>query len=142
MKRFGSKYAKVVVDGKQEAFPSNQRRVIAPSKDGGYEFTDELLYPCEAVVPDKGLKVRDIIDRFTRGLPTGAEVKRGVFAPDDKQGHDSPDWEEIGRLDRMEKADIARSAKVNRKAPKVEPKEVPKVVPEPVKKSDQSDPAE
>lgn len=97
---------------------SKKRKKIVAHVDKGYVVSDKLLYEDNETVPDQSLKIRDVIDRFTRGLPVNVETKRGVFP--DQVSHDSPDIEALGRMDRMDKFDFARSAQVKRK------KEVPK----------------
>lgn len=92
---------------------SRKRLKIVLGKDGKYEESKKLLYEDNATIPDQSLKIRDIVDRFTRGLPVNTQTKRGVFP--DEVSHDSPDIDSLGRMDRMDKMDFVRSARINRK---------------------------
>lgn len=87
----------------------------------------ELLYPDEKVVPNQALTPQDIIDRFTRGLPTEDQMgPKPVWV--DNMDHDSPDFNQLANMDPMEKKDFARSARIKLKPepPKEEPPAPPK----------------
>lgn len=85
----------------------------------------EEQFPSEKVVPNKALKPRDVIDRFTRGVPLQDVVgAKPVWLAEDAT-HESPDLEKLRDMDRMEKKDFVRSARVKFKPPKPSP--APKV---------------
>lgn len=74
------------------------------------------------VVPDQSLKVRDIIDRFLKGLPLpNLHRSNPVWTDQETLSHDTPDLNRMANLDPMDKLDLARSAKVRKKKAPEEP---------------------
>lgn len=94
------------------------------------------LFPSQKVVPNQALKPKDIIDRFTRGLPieTPSGTAKAVYPDQKTLSHNSPDMNALARLTKMEKADIARSAKIRYKPD--QPKDAPAPHPENMPKPD------
>lgn len=138
------KQPKLNLEASKEA-PKKIRRIRScymPAKEGVYErkrnqraaeliILDKKgneLFPVVKVVPDKGLKVRDIMDRYTRGLPVETGKQAQVW-PGEDMTHDSPDLNKLAQMDAMEKKDMARSVKF--KIPKQPEAEPPKVEPTP-----------
>lgn len=70
-----------------------------------------LVNPVIKVVPNKALKVKDILDRYVRGLPTEEGQAKNMVWPSEDMTHDQPDMNKLSNLDRMEKKDLARGAK-------------------------------
>lgn len=85
-------------------------------------------YPSVKVVPDKSLKVKDIIDRYTRGLPIDPGTGSRPIFPGEDMTHESPDMSKLSMMDRMERKDLARTAKFKvpkKQEPPAPPKEEP-----------------
>lgn len=117
-----------------------QKRIIVhshfnPPKNSGERKADDRplfvmrnkngkeLYPSEKVVPNKALKVKDIIDRFTRGLPVEETHGSKPVWPKDDMSHESPDYGKVASMDKMDSIDMSRSMRVTRrKAVSVPPK--------------------
>lgn len=103
--------------------PRLMLRKFTPSKkDDGKYYEGELLFKPEKVMPKQALSVKDVIQRFTKGLPIQDPPRSSKPVwPAESMTHDSPDYNSILMMDRQDKADMARSAKINKKA---EPKAV------------------
>lgn len=70
-----------------------------------------LINEVVKVVPNRALKVKDIIDRYTRGLPIEEmSGSKPVWSKEDMT-HDSPDLSKLSQLDKMDKKDLARGAR-------------------------------
>lgn len=104
----------------------------------------EVIDEEKLVIPDESYTIRQLLDMHTRGIPigVGSQPVEGFDNPD----FDSPDLEEIGRMDLAEKEAIVRAtvARVKRlkgrvvsesiakieKVPKKEDIEQAEVIPE------------
>jgi hypothetical protein len=62
-----------------------------------------------ATVPDQALKVRDIMNRFIKGQSIEHALKTQQPVWPETVSHDSPDLNQIRNMDKMDKADLARS---------------------------------
>lgn len=67
-------------------------------------------FPVVKVIPNQALSVRDIMDKFVRGIPVDTAGQKPVW-PTDDMTHDSPDLNQLRYLDRMEGKDMARTAR-------------------------------
>lgn len=98
-----------------------QRKLIMYDKSG------KEMFPRIKVVPNKALKVKDIIDRFTRGLPIDEGQTSKPIWPEGTS-HDSPDYNKLNMMDRPDRADMART--IRKRVPK-EPDKSPDAIANP-----------
>lgn len=87
---------------------AEQKRPVRLGKNG------KPRYPSNKAVPNKSLTPKDIVDRFTRGLPIQSESTAKAVYPE-TASHDSPDLSKLAQLSRQDKTDLARSGRVNMK---------------------------
>lgn len=82
-------------------------------------------YPEKKVAPNQALTVKDIMSKYMRGLPVDETKLAGrPVWPGEDMNHNSPDLSKIANMDRMERKDLARSAKFQvpgKPEPKAEP---------------------
>lgn len=99
---------------------AKQRNLIVMDRNG------KPMFEPIKVVPNKALKVQEVIERFTRGLPV--DTSSGPKPVWTKGSHDGPDYNKLSMMDPLEKADAARGMRFPKtKAPKEKGQQEPKV---------------
>lgn len=111
--------------------PSQKRKKIVRDREKGFKFSKDELYPCNVTIPDQAISMRDVLERFSRGLPVNSIADQGYSYVDGADSHDAPDFDAMRRLDPMDRKDLARSARVNRKKKDEADKPVDKPAPHP-----------
>lgn len=91
--------------GVAERKKSKRPELILLDKKGNPKYEDVK------VVPNKALTVKDIMQKYMRGLPVDDSLKGSPTWAGENMTHDSPDMSKIQQMDRMEKSDLAKSAK-------------------------------
>lgn len=58
------------------------------------------------VIPDQSLSIKEIVRRFTKGLPVDVKQREGVYL--DQTGESEIDYEKLSRMDFADKVEFAR----------------------------------
>lgn len=83
-----------------------ERRTVIPHK---YDYTKWLSNAGgpSKTQPDESLTIRQILDRYTKGLPTGASSREAQY--DSGASFDSPDLEKVATMDLVDREDLKAS---------------------------------